>query len=173
MNEPKYTDAQLEKVAIRLDELVIAVADWRIEEFTMRIPAEPDRDADLVMQRAADMIRFLLSERQAAMQGQGVDKYDRVNIADKESPGARIVGFRIREGDEAWGEYGLSEPLDWLRKVTALQPPQPVRSVSDEDVRIACEILGIPVSGDDPFIDGNDVRAALERFATIAQEKQS
>lgn len=39
-----------------------------------------------------------------------------VNIPDPHNADARIVGFRIREGDEAWGRYGLSEPLSWLGK---------------------------------------------------------
>lgn len=42
----------------------------------------------------------------------------KVNIPDPSNPDARIVGFRIYEGDEAWGEHGLSEPLFWLEKIT-------------------------------------------------------
>ena len=40
-------------------------------------------------------------------------------------------------------------------------------AVSDEVVRIACEAIGIPMSGDDPFIDSGDVRAVLEAVARL------
>jgi hypothetical protein len=42
---------------------------------------------------------------------------ERVCIPDPHNPDARIVGFRIREGDDAWGETGLSEPISWLNKL--------------------------------------------------------
>lgn len=41
-------------------------------------------------------------------------KHTLVNIPDPNNPGARIVGIRIDETHEAWGSYGLSEPLSWL-----------------------------------------------------------
>jgi len=47
-------------LATRLDELSNAITDGkeaRDREFTMRIPAEPDRDADLVLAAAARRIR--------------------------------------------------------------------------------------------------------------------
>ena len=53
----KWTSEQLELRAKRLDELSIAVADGRRSESTMRVPAEPDRDADLVLQDAANIVR--------------------------------------------------------------------------------------------------------------------
>jgi hypothetical protein len=37
-----------------------------------------------------------------------------VNIANPTEQGTRVVGFKIQEGDEAWGVYGLSEPLVWF-----------------------------------------------------------
>ncbi len=42
---------------------------------------------------------------------------ERVCIPDPHNTDARIVGFRIREGDDAWGETGLSEPIFWLNKL--------------------------------------------------------
>jgi len=47
---------------------------------------------------------------------------ERVCIPDPHTPGARIVGFCIREGDEAWGEMGLSEPLAWLERSLYTSP---------------------------------------------------
>ena len=41
----------------RLDVLGQAVADRNFGEFSMRVPAEPNRDADLVISRAAQVIR--------------------------------------------------------------------------------------------------------------------
>lgn len=43
-------------------------------------------------------------------------KHTLVNIPDPNNPGSRIVGIRIDENHEAWGEMGLSEPLCWLSK---------------------------------------------------------
>lgn len=39
-----------------------------------------------------------------------------VNMSDPDNSDARILGFRIRAGDEAFGKYGLSEALQWLKK---------------------------------------------------------
>ena len=41
-------------------------------------------------------------------------KHTLVNIPDPNNPGSRIVGIRIDENHEAWGDYGLTESLDWL-----------------------------------------------------------
>ena len=40
----------------RLRQLAHAAADGQWREFSMRVPAEPDRDADLVLAKAADEI---------------------------------------------------------------------------------------------------------------------
>lgn len=39
-----------------------------------------------------------------------------VNIPDPYNKHARIVGVRIHPGDEAYGEFGMSEAIDWFRK---------------------------------------------------------
>lgn len=46
----------------RLRELAHAVADQRWSEFSMRVPADHGRDADLVLMRAADEITQLRAE---------------------------------------------------------------------------------------------------------------
>lgn len=46
----------------RLRELSRAVSDGRMGEFTMRVPAEPKRDADIVLADAADEIERLQSQ---------------------------------------------------------------------------------------------------------------
>lgn len=52
-----WTAETLELRAKRLDDLSLAVAENLRNEFSMRVPAEPDRDADLVLQDAAEIIR--------------------------------------------------------------------------------------------------------------------
>lgn len=46
-----------EVLAKRLDELSNAVANGNLEEFSMRVPVELDRDADVVLAEAAKRIR--------------------------------------------------------------------------------------------------------------------
>jgi len=41
-----------------------------------------------------------------------------VNLPDPAGSTDRIVGFRVPENDPILGEFGLSEPLAWLRSVT-------------------------------------------------------
>lgn len=57
---------------------------------------------------------------------------ERVCIPDPCNPDARIVGFRVRKGDEAFGEHGLSEPLFWLgRAVLAATRPAEAQAVAE------------------------------------------
>jgi hypothetical protein len=51
-----------------------------------------------------------------------------VNHPANDGSGDRIVGFRVSEGDPILGEYGLSEPLDWLRKNTVDRQLAPAAS---------------------------------------------
>ena len=55
----KVPDAVL---ADRLDELAHAVTQGDVHAFTMRIPAEMDRDADLVLSAAARRLRELSTQ---------------------------------------------------------------------------------------------------------------
>nr|DAH75523.1 MAG TPA: hypothetical protein [Caudoviricetes sp.] len=57
---------------------------------------------------------------------------ERVNIPDPNNKDARIVGFRIREGDKAWGEHGFSEPLFWLSRVTSTDHQAAVAALEAE-----------------------------------------
>lgn len=43
-------------------------------------------------------------------------KHTLVNIPDPNNPDSRIVGIRIDENHEAWGEMELSQPCTWLSK---------------------------------------------------------
>lgn len=45
-------------LAERLEELANAVANNNMSEFTMRIPAEVDHDADIVIKEAAKRLEF-------------------------------------------------------------------------------------------------------------------
>jgi hypothetical protein len=190
--EPTYTDAQIEYVASHLqatDNCLPSVKDCTT---------------------AADMLRSLLSERQAAMQGQGGDIWrcfycdevftDReaaalhfgtqlshnaackIDIAEYRRMEAKSELYRDEDaaihremrGMENEHQRALrrAEEDGYAKGIAALQPPQPVRSVSDEDVELACckyYNCGHPVYP--PVFEG--MRAALEHFAAIAQEKQS
>lgn len=50
-------DVPTDVIADRLDELATAVTKKNLDEFDMRIPAELDRDADLVLSEAARRLR--------------------------------------------------------------------------------------------------------------------
>lgn len=50
-----------ETLAERMHELALAVADGNNAEFTMRVPAELDRDADLVLEEASRRLRATLN----------------------------------------------------------------------------------------------------------------
>jgi hypothetical protein len=50
-------DGEVATIAARLKELAHAVTEERWREFSMRVPAEPLRDADLVMSRAAALLQ--------------------------------------------------------------------------------------------------------------------
>lgn len=58
-----------QKIAERLKVLANAVADQQWSEFSMRVPAEPDRDADIVLMKAAMMIAQLAADRDTYKQG--------------------------------------------------------------------------------------------------------
>lgn len=60
----KSADVPTEVIIKRLEELSNAVTKGRAAvsgEFTMRIPAELDRDADIVLSEAAQRLRRLIS----------------------------------------------------------------------------------------------------------------
>lgn len=57
--------ARAKIIADRLDQLALAVANGDRSEFTMRVPAEPDRDADLVLSEAARLLRAALAESES------------------------------------------------------------------------------------------------------------
>ena len=51
------TSPEREQLAQRLDQLARAASREQWSEFSMRVPAEPQRDADLVLSRAAQLLR--------------------------------------------------------------------------------------------------------------------
>jgi hypothetical protein len=67
----------------------------------------------------------------------------RINIPHTDKSAARIVGFIIEPGDEAYGELGLSEPLAWLDRMCAASPPMPGRGegFDAEALRVAREVI--------------------------------
>ncbi|HAR45623.1 MAG TPA: hypothetical protein DCS05_05460 [Nitrospiraceae bacterium] len=63
----------------RLKEIAKSISAWNLSDLTMRIPAEPDRDADLVVMRAAQEIEALRAQVAALTQER--DSYCRQIIA--------------------------------------------------------------------------------------------
>jgi hypothetical protein len=120
----------------------------------------------------------LLSERQAAMQGQGVDTGNLVSdplYLALDALYARGWNDSERHKCDARGTKEWQAVLDLFRSNAALQPPQPVRSVSDEDKAIGS---WLSAALDDPKVCAEmkrDINAWLAQyhFAAIAQEKQS
>ena len=55
----------------RLRQIAKSISAWDLSDLTMRIPAEPDRDADLVVMKAADTIEALRRERRVETGAQG------------------------------------------------------------------------------------------------------
>ena len=169
--EPKYTDAQVQSI---------------IDRVTRENSVDGmDGDSwDRLLVRAA------ISERQAAMQGQGGEVVPARFLIEKDAWEAAQFAFGgpgTGEGEEfmdctAWvGDienddgsktYGLHIQCDecpeegsiTLAEFKALQPPQPVRSVSDEDVEAAMDAHNHAI-----YRNGNNrklaMRAALEHFA--------
>lgn len=64
--------ARAKIIAARLDELALAVANGDRSEFTMRVPAQPDRDADLVLSEAARLLRTALAAEGGRVSGDPV-----------------------------------------------------------------------------------------------------
>jgi hypothetical protein len=62
----------------RLREIAGAIADGNRDELTMRVPAEPDRDADLVVSWAADEIGSLRRQVSAAY-GMAIRKQEEID----------------------------------------------------------------------------------------------
>jgi hypothetical protein len=158
MNEPKYTDAQIREQA-----------DW-----------ERRNGGSAITARMMDDYANFLSERQAAMQGQCGDRNDIVNAIMRDACEAD------RDHPDDPETVCIATPALRLiverHIIDAIQPPQPVRSVSDEEVAGAWmaytgrDKLGPFYARDHEFMTDSEkltMRAALEHFAAIAQEKQS
>ena len=90
---------------------------------------------------------------------------ERVNMPEPGSD-ARIIGFRIREGDKQWGKSGLYEPMRWLNDVQALAlSSQPVADGLPQDV------INLVIAAREAFDTGvipdeeeNNLDKALEPF---------
>lgn len=90
----------------RLREIAHAIADGNANELTMRVPAEPGRDADLVVMSAADELDRLREDRDAfrassEIRGAEVERMRaRVALLEPVASAARIY-YRHYMQDEA------------------------------------------------------------------------
>ncbi len=105
-------------LADRLDALSDAVTKGReavAREFTMRVPAENDRDADLVLSEAADRIRRvgLAAERENTLMAAIEYALPVLKEAAKESAGAEQVCFVLSDAVDQYRkqlEHNEGEP---------------------------------------------------------------
>lgn len=100
---------ELQRLIDRLQVLSRAVADGRMSEFTMRVPAEPDRDADIVLQRSADALTALRDEVLALRQDAMRYRFVR---ADVDLASERWCRWRIERWTGAYWEELTKDGLD-------------------------------------------------------------
>jgi hypothetical protein len=100
-----------ERLVGRLRELAHAVTQGReavAREFTMRVPAEPERDADLVLSTAADEIERLRHALQVALPA--LENGAEALAMEADRYHAEMKGYRTaehqRRDDEAAQAYG-------------------------------------------------------------------
>lgn len=103
----------------RLRELAHAVADQRWSEFSMRVPADRGRDADLVLMRAADEITQLRAENASL-----------IAAAPELVEALRMVV--AADTAEDW-----SRAVDYARKALALELVEALRTARDY---VFCEL---------------------------------
>lgn len=86
----------------RLNQIARAIADGNYRELTMRIPAEPDRDADLVISAAADEIDRLRAEVACYAEANRhlIDMHDAVIDDARKYSAAQAEIARLREALE-------------------------------------------------------------------------
>ena len=99
----------LEAVALladRLDQLSDAVAAQRWNEFSMRVPAEPHRDADLVLASIARFLRTHHAEIAEAVKD--AERWRALHWA--EAPMVTVTGSQLARGIRP-GDYAV--PWDW------------------------------------------------------------
>jgi hypothetical protein len=80
-----------------------------------------------------DWMRAIDAALQSRAQGEAVAWPERmVNMPAGDSSEDRIIGFLVKDNDPILGEYGLSEPLAWLRKVTVDRFTTPPAAVAKD-----------------------------------------
>jgi len=102
---------ELEAVALladRLDQLSDAVAAQRWNEFSMRVPAEPHRDADLVL---ASIARFLRTHHAEIAEAVRVNRAVR-EVAENWRVLARVSGSKVDRYAFKFFAYQLDAAID-------------------------------------------------------------
>lgn len=101
--------------------------------------------------------------------GEGVRWPERmVNLPCPDGTTDRIVGFRIPEGDPILGDYGLSEPLAWLRSVTIERLAGSATAGGDDTKRLnwLAKQCGVNLVSD----DGGKWAISTSGFQPVPQE---
>jgi hypothetical protein len=144
--EPNYTDAKIDRLISEL------MSDCEMIGYAKSGNERANHRASVA--KTHSMLRSLLSERQAAMQGQGggwIDGYPNKIYASEwfiaqTKNRERVVltalpeeySYDFKTADETY--IKKENIVRWMQFpdsqfIQAIQPPQPVRSVSEEDVR--------------------------------------
>lgn len=124
-------DVPMEVLLERLDELADAVTGGKVSrdrEFTMRIPAECDRDADLVISQAVIIIRELqakVSELEAEQKSVSVPKvWKPISTAPMDgtqillcTPTGKIADGMFSQRYKVWSwPYVMVDPTHWMQR---------------------------------------------------------
>lgn len=159
-----YTDAQIEDQCVQLKQLEQMGDSFRVIHSEFR--------------SLHDMLRSLLSERQAAMQGQGGEVL--INVLSYDEVEWLNYAIAHMHDDSEPEDKTCADVLQMLLDRThypSVQPPQPVQSVSDEDAKYAARYRWIRthcVFANDRHLErGEEDTLDRQIDAAIAQEKQS
>ena len=135
-------DVPMEVLLERLDELADAVTGGKVSrdrEFTIRIPAECDRDADLVISQAVIIIRELqakVSELEAEQKSVSVPKvWKPISTAPMDgtqillcTPTGKIADGMFSQRYKVWSwPYVMVDPTHWMQR------PEPASQEKDHD----------------------------------------
>jgi hypothetical protein len=100
------SDDEVERLAVLTDGVWRRLKDG--ERFSMRVPAEPERDMDLILHRAAATLRALLAERDRLLKALGDKDEALLHIAQWAEaypedifPPVDVASAREKVGDDA------------------------------------------------------------------------
>lgn len=91
----------------------------------------------------------------------------RTSIPHPVEKGARVVGFVIRPGDEAYGKHGLSEATFWLERLLSPATPMPVPPEEREALQLCFGVVEAVLEDVGTVHDREHIGDALEEAGII------